>query len=96
MFLFCSVGSGGGGVIKTRPCHKTRNEETIDKLKGMADDLSLGELRQIVQRDATLKLILLLPEKVLDQALSVGKALQDCAESRRSSLEDRGEGYRRS
>ena len=80
-------------TFKPRP--KVRNEDTIAKLRGMADDLSLWEIKKIVERDATLKLILLLPEEILDQALAVGRALQDCAESRRSSFEDRREDYQR-
>src|SRR5690606_21158094 len=44
---------------------KQRNDETIEKLKDLADEMSFIDMRQIVQRDATLKLILLLPEAVL-------------------------------
>lgn len=82
-------------MITYEPRNRTRNQDTIAKLQGLADDLSLIEMRQIVQRDATLKLVLRLPESVLDQALSVGKALQACAESRSKTLADQEEDCRR-
>lgn len=82
------------GKVTFKPRPRVRNDDTVAKLRGIAGDPSLWEMRKIVERDATLKLILLLPEALLDQALAVGKALQDCAESRRSSLEDRVEDYR--
>ncbi len=72
-----------------------KNEKSLSQLKGLADNLSLLEMRKIVERDATLKMILLLPEPLVDQALAVGKALQACAEHRRSSLEDQEEDCRR-
>lgn len=81
-------------MIEYKPRKKTRNEDTLESLKALADDLSPYEMRKIVERDATLKLILLLPEAVLDQALAVGKALQACAECRNTNPEDRAEGYR--
>lgn len=68
---------------------------SMGRLKALAADLSLYEMREIVKRDATLKMILLLPEPVLEQALAVGKALQACAAHRHSSPEDLEGGYRR-
>lgn len=82
--------------ISYEPRVRTRNEDTLDKLRNLADDASLWEMRQIVQRDATLKLILLLPEPILEQALAVGKALQACAEHRRMTFEGPEEDYRTS
>jgi hypothetical protein len=81
-------------IIYERRKRLTRRD-SMQRLKALADDVSFREMRQIVERDATLKMILLLPESVLEQALAVGKALQACAEHRRSSLEDREEGYRK-
>lgn len=80
-------------VYETRK--QSKREETFSQLCGLADDLSFYEMRKIIERDATLKMILLLPEPILDQALAVGKALQACAEHRHSSPEDLEEGYRR-
>lgn len=54
------------------------------------------DMKLILQRDAILKLALLLPEDVLSEALAVGKALQACAEHRHRIPEDREEGYRTS
>lgn len=68
---------------------------SMGRLKALAADLSLYEMREIVKRDATLKMILLLPEPVLEQALAVGKALQACAVHRHSSPEDQEEGYQK-
>lgn len=68
---------------------------SMGRLKALAADLSLYEMREIVKRDATLKMILLLPEPVLEQALAVGKALQACAAHRHSSPEGQEEGYRK-
>ncbi len=82
-------------MIQYKPRGKTRNADTIENLRSLADGVSLHEMRKIVERDAALKLILLLPEAVLDQALAVGRALQACAKSRRSALEDREEDCRR-
>lgn len=83
-------------MIEYEPRELTRNETTVERLRGLAYELSFLEMRRrIVERDATLKLILLLPESLLDQALSVGKALQACAEHRHSSPEDQEEGYQR-
>lgn len=73
----------------------TKREDTLARLRGLADDLSFYEMRQIVERDAALKLILLLPEPLVDQALAIGKALQACAAHRHSSPEDPAEGCRK-
>lgn len=82
-------------MIEYEPRVRVRNDDTLEKLRGLADDASLWEMRQIVQRDATLKLILLLPESLLDQALAVGKALRACAEHRHTLPEDPEEGCRK-
>lgn len=75
-------------AIIYRERRQSKRDETFDRLRSLADGLSFYEMRKIVERDSTLKMILLLPEPVLDQALSVGKALQACAEHRHSSPED--------
>lgn len=82
-------------MIEYRVCSQSKRDATLLQLRGLADDVSFYEMRKIVERDATLKMILLLPEPILDQALAVGKALQACAEHRRSSPEDLEGGYRR-
>ena len=71
---------------------RLKRDETLARLRGLADDLSFNEMRKIIERDAILKMILLLPEEVVDQALFVGKALQACAGHRHSFLEDPEEG----
>lgn len=71
----------------------SQRDDTLARLRGLVGDLSLLEMRKIVERDATLKMILLLPEPVLDEALAVGRALQACAKHRHSSPEDLEEGY---
>ena len=80
-------------MIIYRQSTQSKRDETLSKLRGLAGDLSFYEIRTIVDRDATLKKILLLPEPILDQALALGKALQACAEHRRSSPEDLEAGY---
>ena len=73
---------------------KNRNEKTMAQLRLLAAPLPF-DLKQVLERDAILKLVLLLPEDVLSQALAVGRALQVCAERQRSFLEAREEGYRK-
>lgn len=80
-------------MIRYKPRKKSKRDETLTELRGIAGGLSLLEMRRIIERDATLKMILLLPEPVLDEALLVGKALQACAKHRHSSPEDLEEGY---
>ncbi len=84
---------GGAEMIVYEARKQSKRDETLSALRGIADDLSFYEMRKIVERDATLKMILLLPEPILDQALAVGKALQVCAAHRHSSPEDQAEGY---
>lgn len=80
-------------MIVFKPRERSKMEDTLALLRGLADDISFLEMKRIVERDSTLKMILLLPEPVLDQALSVGRALQACAKHRHSSPEDLEEGY---
>jgi len=87
--------SAGFEMITYKPRERSQMEDTLAHLRGLADDMSYFEMRQIVERDATLKMILLLPEPVLDQALAVGRALQACAKHRRSSPEDLEASYRK-
>lgn len=75
-------------MIAYKLCKRIERDDTLARLRGLADDLSLFEMKKIIERDAILKMILLLPEEVIDQALSVGKALQACATHRRSFLGD--------
>lgn len=82
-------------MITYKPRERSPMEDTLAHLRGLADDISYLEMRRIIERDATLKLILLLPEPVVDQALAVGRALQACAKHRRSSPEDQEEGCRK-
>ncbi len=70
----------------------SHRDETLARLRGLAGELSLLDMRKIVERDATLKMILLLPEPVLDEALAVGRALQACAKHQRNSPGDQEEG----
>lgn len=88
-------GEKGRQMIVYEERKQSRRDETLSQLRGLAGDLSFYEMRKIVERDATLKMILLLPEPILDQALAVGKALQACAGHRHSSAEDLEAGYRR-
>lgn len=69
-------------------------EAAVEKLRELADPLPIV-MKQVIARDATLKIVLTLPEEVLSQALVVGKALQVCAEHQRKMLEAREEGYRK-
>lgn len=78
--------------IKLKPTDPA--ERALAQLKALSDPLPL-ELKRVLARDATLKLVLTLPEDVLSQALAVGKALQACAAHRRSFLGDQEEGYRK-
>ncbi len=82
-------------MIKIKPRKRSQRNETLDQLRGLAGDISFFEMRKIVERDATLKMILLLPEPVLDEALAVGRALQACAKHRHSSPEDLEASYRK-
>lgn len=70
-----------------------RNFSGMAQLRAIASPTPY-DLMKIYERDSVLKLVLLLPEDVLGQALAVGKALQACAEHRRTSLEDPTAGYR--
>jgi len=74
---------------------KGTRAQAIAGFRALADDLSFNEMRQIVERDATLKMILLLPEPLVDQALAIGRALQACAAHRHSLPEDQEEDYRK-
>lgn len=82
-------------MIVYRENKQSKREATLSRLRGLAGELSFYDMRKIVERDATLKMILLLPEPVLDQALAVGRALQACAAHRHSSPEDLEAGYRK-
>lgn len=73
---------------------KLRNQRAMSQLQRLAAPMPF-DMRLILERDAMLKLVLLLPEDVLSQALVVGRALQACAEHRRTTLEDPEEGYQR-
>lgn len=66
----------------------------MSQLRALAAPLPL-DLKKVFERDAVLKLALLLPEDVLGQALAVGRALQACAEHRRTIPGDRQEGCRK-
>lgn len=82
-------------MIIYKPRERSPMEDTLAHLRGLADDISYLEMRRIIERDATLKMILLLPEPVLDQALAVGKALQECAKHLRNSSAAPPEGCRK-
>ena len=64
---------------------RDRNSLAMAQLRAIASPTPY-DLKKIYERDAVLKLVLLLPEDVLGQALAVGRALQACAEHRRTSL----------
>ena len=70
------------------------NTAAMQRLRDLSAPLPL-DLKQVLERDMTLKLVLSLPEDVLSEALAVGKALQAFAGHRRRFLEDREEGYQR-
>lgn len=71
-----------------------RTAASMAHLRRLAAPLPLG-MKPVLERDATLKLVLLLPGDVLSEALAVGKALRACAEHRRRIPEDRAGGRRR-
>lgn len=95
---FDQIGDGRSGQQRlcdmiTFERRQERGSAAMAQLRAIASPTPY-DLRKIYERDAVLKLVLLLPEDVLGQALAVGKALQACAEHRRTSLEGPSEDYR--
>lgn len=85
---------GGRMAIRVRPRQKGSNAAAMAQLHRLATPLPF-DMKLILERDTVLKLALMLPEDVLSQALSVGKALQACAEHQRKSLGDQEEDCRK-
>lgn len=79
---------GAGVAIKTEPRPKDRNAAAMDHLRRLNTPLPF-DMKLILERDAVLKLALLLPEDVLSEALLVGRALQACAKHRHTIPEGR-------
>lgn len=78
--------------FRVRPADPTAN--ALEALRRLAAPLPY-DLKLVIERDATLKLVLQLPDDVLSQALAVGRVLRACAEHRRTIPGDREEGCHR-